>query len=62
MYDLMCKVQYSNFYLDYDECKNNYFDPRSENIREVGWAVYDLVMKPGFDGTTKLDSIADWKT
>lgn len=123
MYDLMRKVQYSNFYLDYDECKNNYFDPRSENIGEVGWAVYDLVMDPdfedtaremineinagvkemprqekqdinvywesiftevvdvntqqifvrifeneemlyliGFDGTTKLDSIADWKT
>lgn len=49
MYDLMKKVQYSNFYLDYDECKDNYFDPRSENIGEVSWAQYDLVMHPEFE-------------
>lgn len=53
MYDLMRKVQYSNFYLDYDECKNNYFDPRSENIGEVGWAIYDLVMDPDFEDTAR---------
>ena len=46
MYDLMKKVQYSNYYLDYDECKNNYFDPRSENIGELDWATYDLIMNP----------------
>lgn len=49
MYDLMRKVQYSNFYLDYDVCKDNYFDPRSENIGEVSWATYDLVMHPEFE-------------
>ena len=53
MYDLMRKVQYSNFYLDYDECKNNYFDPRSENIGEVSWATYDLVMDPDFEETAR---------
>lgn len=46
MYNLMKKVQYSNYYLDYDECKNNYFDPRSENIGEINWATYDLIMNP----------------
>ncbi len=53
MYDLMRKVQYSNFYLDYDECKNNCFDPRSENIGEVAWATYDLVMDPDFEDTAR---------
>lgn len=49
MYDLMKKVQYSNYYLDYDECKNNCFDPRSENIGEFSWATYDLIMHPEFE-------------
>ncbi len=49
MYDLMRKVQYSNFYLGYDACKDNYFDPRSEVLGELGWAVYDLVMDPDFE-------------
>ena len=53
MYNLMRKVQYSNFYLDYDECKNNYFDPRSENIGEVSWAQYDLIMHPKFEETAR---------
>ena len=44
MYDLMRKVQFSNFYLDYDECKEAYFDPRSELIGEVAWAVYNVTM------------------
>lgn len=53
MYDLMRKVQYSNFYLDYDECKDNYFDPRSENIGEVKWAFYELIMHPDFEDTAR---------
>lgn len=35
MYDLMKKVSYSNFYKDYDTCKNNFFDPRSEQLAEA---------------------------
>lgn len=46
MYDLMRKVQYSSFYLDYDECKNNHFDPRSENLGEMPSAVREIVMNP----------------
>lgn len=53
MYDLMRKVQYSSFYLDYDECKNNHFDPRSEVLGDVNWAVYDLVMSPDFEPTAR---------
>lgn len=53
MFDLMRKVQYSNYYLDYDECKDNYFDPRSENIGEISWAQYDLLMHPDFEETTR---------
>ena len=49
MYDLMRKVQYSSFYLDYDECKANHFDPRSENIGEFSWGVYDVLMAPDFE-------------
>lgn len=51
MYDLMKKVQFSAFYLDYDECKENYFDPRSENLGEVSFAVYEVVMNPEFEDT-----------
>lgn len=53
MYDLMRRVQYSSFYLDYDECKNEHFDPRSENIGEVKWATYDLIMHPEFEDTAR---------
>lgn len=53
MYDLMRKVQYSNYYLDYDECKNNYFDPRSENIGEISWAQYDLLMSPELEDESR---------
>lgn len=49
----MKKIQYSSFYLDYDECKNNHFDPRSENIGEIKWAVYDLIMDPAFEDTVR---------
>ncbi len=53
MYNLMRKVQYSSYYLDYDECKDNHFDPRSETIGEMSWATYDLVMNPGFESTAR---------
>lgn len=46
MYDLMRKVQFSSFYLDYDECKEAHFDPRSELIGQISWAVYDSVINP----------------
>ena len=53
MYDLMRKVQYSSYYLDFDECKNNHFDPRSEVFGEVSWATYNTVMDPEFEDTAK---------
>lgn len=53
MYDLIRKVQYSSFYLDYDDCKNNHFDPRSENIGEFSWGVYDLLMNPEFENASR---------
>lgn len=53
MYDLMKKVQYSNFYLDYDECKNNCFDPRSENIGEFSWGTYDVLMDPEMEDLSR---------
>ena len=53
MYDLMRKVQYSSYYLDYDECKNEHFDPRSETLGEVSWAVYDLIMHPDFEDSAR---------
>ena len=53
MYDLMRRVQYSSFYLDYDTCKNEHFDPRSENIGEFSWGVYDVLMHPDFEDKTR---------
>ena len=53
MYDLMRKVQYSSYYLDYDECKNNHFDPRSEALGEISWAVYDVVMDDDNEETAR---------
>lgn len=50
LYDLMKKVQYSSYYLPYEECKNNHFDPRSEIIGEendLGLDLnYNYVMSP----------------
>lgn len=50
LYDLMKKVQYSSYYLPYDECKRDHFDPRSEIIGEdTGTGLeltYDFVMDP----------------
>lgn len=54
MYNLMKKIQYSSFYLDYDECKNNHFDPRSENIGEVDYLTYDVAMDPALEDTLKV--------
>lgn len=34
MYDLMKAVSYGNFYQEYQDCKNNHFDPRSEQLAE----------------------------
>lgn len=46
MYALMDSLSYSWFYQDYDVCKNNHFDPRSENIGEAWGLTYDFVMNP----------------
>ena len=55
MYDLMRKVQYSSYYLGYDECKSNHFDPRTEVLGDVSWAVYDLVMHPEFEDMARKE-------
>lgn len=49
MFNLMKKIQYSSFYLPYEECKNNHFDPRSELIgeyapKEALTALYKSIM------------------
>lgn len=46
LFDLMRKIQYSNFYLPYEDCKRNHFDPRSEVIGEGEGLTYDFVMDP----------------
>lgn len=53
MYNLMKKIQYSSYYLDYDDCKNNHFDPRSENIGEMDELTYDVMMNPAAEETLK---------
>ncbi|MCQ2087613.1 MAG: hypothetical protein MJZ37_06055 [Bacilli bacterium] len=50
MYNLMKKIQYSSFYLPYDECKSQHFDPRSELVGEAASkeglsALYKTVME-----------------
>ncbi len=54
MYNLMRKIQYSSFYLDYDECKNEHFDPRSENIGEIDYLTYDTIMNPEAEEKVKV--------
>ena len=48
LYELMKKISYSWYYTDYDDCKKNHFDPRSEIIGEKNDSgidlTYDLVM------------------
>lgn len=55
MYDLINKVSYSNFYLPYDECKANHFDPRSEQVGEHGPfpLTSPVVMRPEFEDFIK---------
>ena len=47
--ELMKKIQYSSFYLDYDECKNEHFDPRSENIMTLWWASSSILLSDEFE-------------
>ncbi|MCQ2742943.1 MAG: linear amide C-N hydrolase [Bacilli bacterium] len=44
MFKLMDKISYSWVYADYDVCKNEHFDPRSEQIGEFKGATYDFMM------------------
>ena len=50
LFALMKKVQFSSYYLPYQECKENHFDPRSEVIGEendLGLDLtYEFVMDP----------------
>ncbi len=53
LYNLMKKVQYSSYYLPYDDCKANHFDPRSEIIGEKEGLTYAVVMAPGMEETIR---------
>ena len=53
MFDLMNKVAYSNFYKNYDDCKNNNFDPRSEQLGELGLLNSAFCMNPKYEDTFK---------
>lgn len=46
LFNLMKQVQYSSYYLPYDECKTEHFDPRSEIIGEYEGLTYAVVMDP----------------
>lgn len=54
MYDLMNKISYSHFYKDYDDCKENHFDPRTENVNELRGATYDLLMNPNYENKMRI--------
>ena len=58
LYELMKKISYSWYYTDYDDCKKNHFDPRSEIIGEkndLGFHLtYDLVMKAENEGKVSV--------
>ena len=47
----MRRISYSWFYEDYDLCKNEHFDPRSEQIGEFTGATYSFMMN---------DKIEEW--
>lgn len=49
MFDLMDKISYSNFYKEYDDCKNNNFDPRSEQLGELGLLNSAFCMNPKYE-------------
>lgn len=53
LYNLMKKVQYSSYYLPYDDCKANHFDPRSEIIGEAEGLTYAVVMAPSMESTIR---------
>lgn len=53
MYNLMKKVSYSNFYKEYDDCKEHNFDPRTENVGEMRGLTYDLLMQPSYENKFK---------
>lgn len=46
MFDLMNKISYSNFYLPFDECMKNHFDPRTENVGEGPGLTYNVLFDP----------------
>lgn len=58
LYDLMKKVQYSSYYLPYDDCKANHFDPRSEIIGEAEGLTFSVVMAPGMEDTIREELTA----
>lgn len=49
LFSLMDRISYSWFYEDYDVCKNEHFDPRSEQIGEFKGATYEFIMDPDFE-------------
>lgn len=53
LYELMKKVSYSWYYSDYDDCKKNHFDPRSEIIGEENDAGIDLTYALVMDEKTE---------
>ena len=53
MFNLMNKVAYSNFYRDYDDCKYNHFDPRSEQLGELGLLTSGFCMNPNYENYFK---------
>lgn len=53
MYDLMKAVSYSNFYKNYEDCKANNFDPRSEQLGELGMLNSGFCMNPVYEDTFK---------
>lgn len=53
MYALMDKIAYSNFYLPYEECMANHFDPRSEQVGEFTGGSYYIVMNDEWEDWVK---------
>lgn len=45
LYKLMKKVQFSSFYLPYEDCMKNHFDPRSEIVGDEKKFTFDYVTK-----------------
>lgn len=49
LFKLMNRISYSWFYQDYDICKNEHFDPRSEQVGEFKGATYNFIMNPEYE-------------